>query len=433
MEAGTRNRRPAAVFALVAEIDSRAGHSDPGLSRIVLTIDASGPATGYGGSTMKTAGRLQRHAFDAAVVALALVAQIEVWARPVLAPRGALSAIVVLWTVALLLRRRFPFAAPVFVFLLLATVSFADREAVSSLDTSAFALLLAFCAVGAQEEARQATAGVAIGCATVAVIIERDPRIEPSEGIQEVIAGAGLALAAFVLARRARRAAALEERAVRLEREREERERVAVAVERRRIARDLHDVVAHGVGVMTVQAGAARLLLEDDPARARGPLLAVEQAGREALGELRRLLGILRRDEREPALRPQPGLGDLDELVAQAHRAGLPVELVIQGPPPASLPAGVDLAAYRIVQEALTNTRKHAGPARASVAVRYGAEALELEITDDGRAGANGGGGHGLIGMRERVALYGGQLDAGPRPQGGFTIHAHLPLQAARP
>src|SRR5215211_7200585 len=277
-------------------------------------------ATGYGGSTMNTAGRLQRHAFDAAVVALALGAQIEVWTGSVHAPRGALAALVVLWTLGLLLRRRFPFAAPVFVFSLCATASFVDREAVSSLDTGAFALLLAFWAVGAQDEARQAAAGVAIGGATVAVLIERDLRVDPSEGIQEVIAGAALALSAFVLERRARRAAALEERAVRFERERE---------------------------------------------------------------------------EREPALRPQPGLADLEELVAQAGHAGLPVELVIEGTP-VLLPAGVDLAAYRIVQEALTNTRKHAGPARASVAVRYGPDALELEISDDGRPGANGGGGHGL-------------------------------------
>ena len=416
-----------AVFTLSAEMDSRAGDSDPGRSAIVLAIDASGPAAGYGGATMNIAGRLQRHAFDAAVVALALGAQIEVWAGSVHAPRGALAAIVVLWTPALLLRRRFPFAAPVFVFFVFATVSFADREAVSSVDMSAFALLLAFWAVGAQQEARQAGAGVAIGCATVAVLIERDLRLDASEGIQLVTFGSGLALAAFVVERRTRRAAALEERAARLEREREERERAAVGEERRRIARDLHDVVAHGVGVMTVQAGAARLLLDDDPARAREPLLAFEQAGRQALGELRRLLGILRRDERGPALRPQPGLVDVEELVAQAGRAGLPVELVIDGPP-VPVPAGVDLAAYRIVQEALTNTRKHAGPARASVAVRYGPDALEVEISDDGRPGANGGGGHGLIGMRERVALYGGQLDAGPRPEGGFTIRAHLPI-----
>jgi signal transduction histidine kinase len=186
------------------------------------------------------------------------------------------------------------------------------------------------------------------------------------------------------------------------------------------------------VGVMTVQAGAARLLLEHEPGRAREPLLAVEQAGREALAELRRLLGMLRRDEHDAGLRPQPGLADLDELVAQARGAGLPVELVIEGARVA-LPAGVDLAAYRIVQEGLTNTRKHAGPARAGVVVRYRPDAIELEISDDGRLGANGGGGHGLVGMRERVALYGGRLDAGPGPDGGFTVRAQLPLEPARP
>jgi signal transduction histidine kinase len=420
------------VFAVVAEADPAAFLSDLGLRGIVVTIDAGERAGGYGGPTMKLAGRVQRHAFDAAVVALALVAQIEIWSTPMPVPREALAPIMLLATLPLLLRGRFPFAAPVCVFGLYAALSGADREAVSSLDTNTFTLLLAFWAIGAQDEARQAVAGVAIGGASIAVLVERDVRIEPADAIGVVIAGAGLSVAAFALQRRARRAAELEQRAVALEREREQRERVAVAEERRRIARDLHDVVAHGVGVMTVQAGAARLLLDDDPGRARAPLLAVEQTGRQALGELRRLLGILRADEPEPALRPQPGLADLEELVAQARDAGLPVELVIEGAP-APLPAGVDLAAYRIVQEGLTNTRKHAGPARACVAVRYAPEALELEISDDGRAGANGDGGHGLVGMRERVALYGGRLDAGPRPEGGFSIHARLPLQAARP
>jgi len=366
--------------------------------------------------------------FDMLVIAVAVTSQIELSVGAVPGPGLVLVAAVLLYTLPLLLRRRFPFAAPAFVFGVQAAISF-SAEAVGSVWSGLAALLLAFWAVGAQREARHAAAGTALGIASLAVAVQWDVRLDYSDLLNGIVLGCATALAAFVLGRRARRTAALEERAARLEREREERERVAVADERRRIARDLHDVVAHGVGVMTVQAGAARLLLEDDPRRAREPLLAVEQAGREALGELRRLLGILRRDEREPALRPQPGLADLDELLAQARRGGLPVQLAVEGTP-APLPAGVDLAAYRIVQEALTNTRKHAGPARASVAVRYAPEALELEVTDDGRAGANGGGGHGLIGMRERVALYGGQLDAGPRPHGGFTIHAHLPLRA---
>jgi signal transduction histidine kinase len=365
------------------------------------------------------------------VIAVAVASEIEIWVTSVPGPKLVLAPAVLLYTLPLLLRRRFPFAAPAFAFAVQAAVSF-SADAVGSVPSGLAALLLTFWAVGAQEEARHAVAGVALGFASLAVAVQWDVRLGYADLLNGVALGGAVALAAFVLERRARRAAALEERAVRLEEEREENERAAVAEERRRIARDLHDVVAHGVGVMTVQAGAARLLLEDDPARAREPLLAVEQAGRQALAELRRLLGILRRDERDAGLRPQPGLADLGELVAQARRAGLPVELVVEGAPVA-LPAGVDLAAYRIVQEGLTNTHKHAGPARAGVAVRYGPDTLELEITDDGRAGTNGGGGHGLVGMRERVALYDGRLEAGPRPEGGFTVRAHLPLDTARP
>jgi signal transduction histidine kinase len=150
------------------------------------------------------------------------------------------------------------------------------------------------------------------------------------------------------------------------------------------------------------------------------------------MAELRRLLGMLGRDERYSGLRPQPGLADLRELVIQVRAAGLPVEPAIEGAP-VPVPAGVDLAAYRIVQEALTNTRKHAGPARAGVAVRHRDDAIELDITDDGHPAANGGGEHGLIGMRERAALYGGRLDCGPTPDGDFTVKAHLRFDLARP
>ena len=247
--------------------------------------------------------------------------------------------------------------------------------------------------------------------------------------------GAGLALGAHVLQRRARRQASLEARAVRLEQEREEAARAAVAEERRRIARDLHDVVAHSVSVMTVQAGAARLLLAEEPARAREPLLSVEATGRQALTELRRLLGLLRSEEGERALGPRPGLAALPELLAQTRTAGLPVELSVEGEPPRSVAPGVELAAYRIVQEALTNARKHAGAARASVAVRYGNGALELVVANDGAPVVRDGRprGHGLVGMRERAALYGGTLEAGPRAEGGFVVRARLPLEADEP
>jgi signal transduction histidine kinase len=200
--------------------------------------------------------------------------------------------------------------------------------------------------------------------------------------------------------------------------------------ERRRIARELHDVIAHSITLMTVQAGAARLLLAEEPERAREPVLSVEETGRQALAELRRLLGMIRSGDGEPALAPQPGLARLDDLMGQARRAGLPVDLAVAGEPRA-LPPGLDLTAYRIVQEALTNARRHAGPARASVLVRYGIESLELEVTDDGRTAPtrSDGGGHGLVGMRERVALYDGTLEAGRRPEGGYAVRVRLPVE----
>lgn len=220
----------------------------------------------------------------------------------------------------------------------------------------------------------------------------------------------------------------LEVRAEKAEREREQRAQEAARQERARIARELHDLIAHSVSVMVVQAGAAEEVLRQAPERALEPIRAVQATGRQALAEMARLLGILRRDGEELGLAPQPGLDDLAALVEQTRLAGLPVELRVEGTP-RPLPLGADLSAYRIVQEALTNARKHAGDARATVTVRYGAEELELEIADDGAGARNGhGGGHGLVGMRERVALFGGQLDAGPQAGGGFHVHARLPL-----
>ena len=221
---------------------------------------------------------------------------------------------------------------------------------------------------------------------------------------------------------------ALALRAEKAEREREQRAREAAREERARIARELHDVIAHSVSVMVVQAGAAEEVLRQAPDRALEPIRAVQDTGRQALAEMARLLGMLRRDGEELGLAPQPGLDDLETLIEQTRLAGLPVELRVEGAP-RPVPLGADLSAYRIVQEALTNARKHAGQAHATVTLRYGAEALELEITDDGTGADNGdGGGHGLVGMRERVALFGGELHAGPRPGGGFRVHARLPL-----
>ena len=211
--------------------------------------------------------------------------------------------------------------------------------------------------------------------------------------------------------------------------EREEQARAAVRDERARIARELHDVVAHSVSVMVLHAGAARRVLGDDSDRVAEPLLLVEETGRQALAEMQRLLGILREDGAPAALTPQPGLDDLPALAEQMRRSGLPVELKVEGDS-RPLPAGLALAAYRIVQEALTNALKHAGPATASVRVAYGPHDVELEVVDDGRGGGSGGGtGHGLVGMRERAALYGGHVEAGPLDEGGFRVRARLPLE----
>jgi signal transduction histidine kinase len=219
-----------------------------------------------------------------------------------------------------------------------------------------------------------------------------------------------------------------ERRAVLAERERDVAAREAVVEERARIARELHDAIAHNVSMMVVQAGAERRVLDGTNGSTKEALATIEQIGRGALTEMRRLVGMLRSANGDP-LTPQPGLGDLPTLVGQVRAAGLPVELQVDGER-RSLPVGIELSAYRIVQEALTNALEHAGDARASVRVSYGADALELEIADDGRGeGVPGGGGHGLVGMRERVALYGGRLDAGRQPGGGFAVRVLLPTR----
>jgi signal transduction histidine kinase len=235
----------------------------------------------------------------------------------------------------------------------------------------------------------------------------------------------------FVVSRRTEHARELAERARRLEREQVEAAERAVAEERQRIARELHDVIAHSVSVMTVQAGAVRRLLRPDQEKERQALETVEATGREALTEMRRLVGLLREQGAMPEFSPQPGMGTLDSLLDGVRAAGLPVELEVAGAP-RELPPGVDLAAYRVVQEALTNALKYAGPAHAWVAITWADEQLELEIANDGKGdGVGQGGGHGLAGMRERVLLYGGEIESGARDGGGYVVRARLPLEEA--
>jgi signal transduction histidine kinase len=379
--------------------------------------------------------------FDALIVAIAVVSEIELLLDEVPGPRWLLIPGVLLYTLPLLLRRRFPFIAPAFVFGVHIAITFADPQAVGSLDTGPIALLLTFWAVGERNDGQLAVAGLGLGLGTIAIVAVVDVRVGINQAVNAALLGGLAWLFALLLARRGRRAATAEARAVQLERDNEQHAQAAAATERGRIARELHDVIAHSVGVMTVQAGAARMQLPDHPDRAVPPLLAVEETGRQALTELRRLLGILRDDD-APALAPQPGLNDLPTLaeamqhagVEAMQHAGVEVEIRVEGRP-RPLPASLDLTAYRIVQEALTNTLKHAGAARASVVIHYDTDALQLDITDDGQAPPTtaDGSGHGLPGMRERVNLFGGQLNAGPGRDGGYSVSARLPLQPAPP
>ncbi|MGH3009863.1 MAG: sensor histidine kinase [Gaiellaceae bacterium] len=224
---------------------------------------------------------------------------------------------------------------------------------------------------------------------------------------------------------RTREAEESSQRAQRLERERH----VAVEQERARIARELHDVIAHSLSVMVVQAGAAEQVVKRSPERALDPIRSIQETGRQALSEMGTLLGMLREGRDELGLAPQHGVADLEALLEQTRQGGLPAELTIEGTP-RPLPPGLDLSAYRIVQEALTNARKHAGDARAEVRLCYRPDVLEIEVLDDGAGAVNGaGGGYGLVGLRERVAVFGGDLEVGPRSSGGFAVRARLPLQ----
>ncbi|HEX7275875.1 MAG TPA: sensor histidine kinase [Acidimicrobiales bacterium] len=275
---------------------------------------------------------------------------------------------------------------------------------------------------------------VAAACVAMALVVLR-----ADVGLDTVVGNSlvfGVAWLVGDRQRHAREEAAQErQRAEEVERSRDENARRAVAAERLRIARELHDVVAHAMSVIVVQAGTGRVVIDDDPGQARDALAAIETTSRTALGEMRRLLTVLRADDdgagdgngRQPLL-PAPGLCDLDGLVAASEKAGLPVTVQVEGVP-ADLPAGVDLAAYRIVQEALTNVRRHAHATRATVTVGYQPGGLAIDVADDGSGpGEQSRAGQGLVGMRERAALYGGTLETGPGPDGGFRVRLRIPL-----
>jgi signal transduction histidine kinase len=325
-------------------------------------------------------------------------------------------------------RRRFPFGAPVAVGAVIVLTTFVDAR----LAPFAFVTFLAGCAavflMGLLRDRSLAAAGLALAVGVEALVAYKDPKGNLGAFIATTVVLAILWTIAFALGRKFQEADEAKERASRAEREREERAQTAVTEERARIARELHDVVGHSVSVMTVQASAVRRLLRPDQERERDALLIVEKTGREALAEMRRMVGVLRRPEEAPALAPQPSIEHLDKLVEQVREAGLPVQLRVEGDP-LPLPAGLDLTAYRLVQEGLTNALKHARAQHAEVLVHYSDGHVELTVSDDGRgAGDRDGGGHGLVGMRERITVYGGELEAGPRPEGGYRLRARLPV-----
>ncbi len=332
----------------------------------------------------------------------------------------------------LLFRRRFPFGAPAAVWLVAAAVSFIDGRLIVFAVSASVAGLAAAFLLGNLGDAVQARVGLIVVLCGSAIIIYNDPRHSPGDYLfTPLLFGIGW-LAGYALRERSEQAEAAEQRATHAEREREAAARIAVAEERARIARELHDIVAHAVSVMVLQIGAVRHQLPQALEEDKDALRGVEQAGRSALAEMRLLLGAMRHDGQQLELTPQPGLDRLDALVEEVGRAGLPVRLHLDGDS-FPLPRAVDLSAYRIIQEGLTNALKHAEASHADVIVCFGSDELQIEIRDDGRGATTTDGlGHGLVGIRERVKIYGGEMTTGTANGGGFILSTRLPLGGDR-
>jgi signal transduction histidine kinase len=347
-------------------------------------------------------------------------------------PAWFLPFVVPLMALPLLFAGRFPFAAPVTTVLVGVAIGAAAGGATVTDSVIAFFLLFLVAWLFGRLDRRSAVAGLLLLFAAVVVVdIEADELAFGNVIFPMVFLTLFWGASVFVR-NREERALEAEERARLLALAHESAAERAVEEERQRIARELHDVIAHSVSVMTVQAGAVRRLLLPEQERERQALQTVESTGREALTEMRRLVGLLRDEGAMPEFAPQPSLKTLDILIGTVREAGLDVDLDVQGKE-RELPPGVDLSAYRLVQEALTNTLKYAGPARAWVTLRWREDELEVEVANDGLddASTSGGSGHGLAGMRERVALCGGTLETGTRDGGGFVVRCHLPLEAA--
>jgi signal transduction histidine kinase len=366
-----------------------------------------------------------RGADAALAVALALFAQLEVWVAD--AYRGARpgnAAFLLVMALALAWRRR----APLLVLAIVMAGLTAQSATLGGSETGSLLLIAGLAVYSAAAHGARPIVGAAIALVGAVGHGLWDPEIDSVvEGLYSPLVFGLVFLFGLAMRVRQSRTAAVEARARALEEE-HRRAREGAAEERRRIAHELHDIVAHSLGVMVLQAGAAEQVLDTSPGQAREALRLIRETGQEAVEEMARLLGLIR-DERQPALEPQPSLANVDALVGRARAAGLEVELTIEGDR-RPLPAALELSAFRIVQEGLTNVLKHARARSARVVVCYRDRVLELEVADEGGGASDGGGGgHGLAGLRERVSVFGGRLEAGRRPDGGWTLRAVLPVE----
>jgi len=371
-------------------------------------------------------GRLV-HYFVAADLATFLVVEIALTEGI----HGSQVMLAVPTAIALLFTRDLPFAAPIVVWVGLCAIIAIEASPLEASDAAFLTLLFGTWSLGTYNERTKAVAGL-----VAAELLAAFANYQFGGGVADYFWVGTFVVVAWttgiVLSRRAAHMREMAERARRLEEEHAAATERAVVEERQRIARELHDVIAHSVSVMTVQAGAVRRLLRPEQEKERQALETVEATGRQALTEMRRLVGLLREQGAMPEFTPQPGMKTLEKLLDGVRAAGLPVDLEVEGSPQ-ELPPGVDLAAYRVVQEALTNALKYAGPAHAWVEVNWGEDELELTIANDGRDdGDPRAGGLGLDGMRERVALYGGEIASGTRDGGGYVVTARLPIGEGR-
>ena len=385
-------------------------------------------------SRLRTLGR--HYGVDVLIVIAAVESALEVLLRqddskaPSTTPWLA-AAILAALILVLLGRHRHPFGAPAAFWIAGGVLSFFDGELLVFTTGAYAAGLAASVMLGNVRDARQERLGLLIVLAAAEAIAYNDPTGSSGELVFIPLVFAVGWLLGFALRERDQQAEVAEERAAEAEREREAAARLAVAEERARIARELHDVVAHAMSVMVLQVGAVRHRLPGELEQDRDALRDVERAGRTALTEMRRLLGAMRSDEDDLELAPQAGLDSLDPLLDEVRRAGLAVDLHVEGEP-YTLPAALDLSAYRIVQEGLTNALKHARAGRADVTVRYAPGEVRIDVHDDGRGLATTDGlGHGLVGIRERVTIFGGEMTAGSANGGGFTLSTRLPVKVA--